>query len=129
MPPDGCLVPTAPLSVVVSEWLSQWNHDRPQTAGRFSSAYGDAVCPIRGVDWLADESGVPEGTIQRIVSQRSRGTELRIADALVQAIDRIDLFNDGDPPTLQIYANPSAPIADRLSCCGGSTTTLNGAGY
>jgi hypothetical protein len=129
LPPDGCLVPTAPLSAVVSEFVSRWNHDRPQTAGRFASPlYDDDVSPVRAFAWLAANSGVPEGTIQRIVQGRSQGTELRIAEALVcGALERPDLFYDGDPPTLPIYPNPSAPAIDRLSCCGGSMDSLNGA--
>lgn len=125
--PDGCLVPTAPLAVAVTAFLSDWNRDRPQTAGRFHAPADDPVTPIRGVAWLSTESGVPEDTIQRIVGLRSRGTELRIADALTQALERPDLFHDGEPPTLPIYPNPSAPRELRAACCGGSTaSSLNG---
>lgn len=117
---DGCLVPTEPLAAALNEFISHWNRERPQPGGRFASPGAEIVAPVRAYGWLAENSGVAEATISRIVGLRSRGTELRIADALVQAIERPDLFYDGEPPTLPIYPNPMAPAEDRL-CCGGST--------
>lgn len=69
--------------------------------------------------WLEQESGVKRATIQNIASARRRTTELRYADALVQALDRQDLFYDG---SLTIRPNPNAPAAARAACCGGSLT-------
>jgi hypothetical protein len=118
--PDGCLVPTEPLAHLVRGWVSDWNRDRPQTAGQFHADDDENLSPVRATAWLSENSGVPEATISRIMGRRSRMTELRIAEALVVgALERPDLFYDGEPPTLPIYPNPSAPIEARLSCCGG----------
>lgn len=120
---DGCLVPTEPLAAVLNEFISHWNQERPQRGGQFASPGEEVVSPVRAYGWLAENSGVAEATISRIVGLRSNGTELRIADALVQAIERPELFYDGEPPTLPIYPNPMASAADRISCCGGSIFT------
>jgi hypothetical protein len=113
--PDGCLVPTGPLAEILEAFLNRWKRDRPPTAGQFSSS--STVSPILGIQWLSAESGVSESTIQNIVDRRYRGTELRIAEALVVgALERPDLFDEA----LEVYPNPSAPAWARAECCGGS---------
>lgn len=63
---------------------------------------------------------VPTKTIENVLAGRHRLTELRIADALVAAVEQPEAFHDG---TLRILPNPNAAPAVRASCCGSS---LNG---
>lgn len=110
---------------MLQEYVSAWNRDRPATAGRFASPGDDSVSPVGAVSYIAeatkqsdpDGRGVPEKTIQNLVAARFPVTELRIADAVVSAIDRPHLFHDG---TLEIRQNPLASRKSLATCCGGS---------
>lgn len=101
---DGCVVETESLSALL--------------AGGSRS---------RSTAWLAEATrrqdplgvGIPEATIENVVSARFRTTELRIADALVAAIGRPEAFHDG---TLEVRPNPTASREARAACCGGSLT-------
>lgn len=73
------------------------------------------------VSWLAMETGLPKRTIQRVVAGTRQTTELRVADALVWAINQPQLFHDG---TLNIRPNPRARATERAQCCGGSDALL-----
>ena len=75
------------------------------------------------VSWLAQETGLPKRTIQRVVAGTRQTTELRVADALVWAIGKQQLFHDG---TLHVRPNPRARAAER-ACCGHQSDTLLGA--
>lgn len=120
--PDGCAVPTENLARVLKSFLEDWNRTRPSTGGhRTGNGNQTESVYVRGIAWLSLESGVPEWSIRIITSCRYRTTELRTAEALVAgALERPDLFYDGNPPTLPVVPNPTAPKADRLACCGGS---------
>lgn len=120
---------------MLRDFLASWNRDRPQTTGRFgpggTSSTAD-LTPVRGIAWLAAEATyaagrnsdgspryvVPEATIQNVVLCRYRMTELRVADAIVTALDKPEVWHDG---TLTVVPNPSAPRAAREACCAGST--------
>lgn len=73
------------------------------------------------VAWLVQETrrrsppGIPEATIEGVIGRRHRTTELRIADALVAAIDAPQAWHDG---TLKVRPNPRATPERRASCCG-----------
>jgi hypothetical protein len=104
---------------MLREFVSGWNRDRPgRTSGQFSAEVR-GVALVGAVEWLVSETGLREGTIERVLYARSATTELWMADALTQAIDRPFAFHDG---TLEIRPNPQAPRAARASCCGGSLT-------
>ena len=130
---DGCVVETEPLAHLVGGFVASWNRDRPPTGGRFSDRKArerrTEVSTLGAVSWLADQTrrsdpsglGIPPDTIQNVVSRRYRTTELRVADALVSAIGRPEVFHDG---TLTIRPNPSASRAAREACCGGSSGVL-----
>ncbi len=81
---------------------------------------------ISGVSELERRTGapniaspVPAAAIYRVLSAKSCTTELRIADALVAAIDLPEAFHNG---TLPIQPNPAASAAARAACCGSSLT-------
>lgn len=122
---DGCVVPTEPLSTLLQGFVADWNRDRPTSAGQFrgrGESRTAADTPISALRWLAQETGVPEGTIQNVIASggRYRHTELRVADPLVQAIGRVDVFHS-EPPGLPILPNPLASSEARSACCAGST--------
>lgn len=103
---DGCIVDTAPLAVVVRGFISSQGLEQ---AGR---------------RWLAERSGIHEDTIENIAAARSAVTELRVADALLTALERPDLLSDGKLPrntggTLEIRPNPRARKDLQASCCSG----------
>jgi hypothetical protein len=109
------VVETAALAGMLRDFVARWNNERPVTTGQFAGDRRCEVSPIGAVSWLAQETDLPKRTIQRVVAGTRRTTELRVADALVQAIERPDLFHDG---TLRIRPNPRAPARQRASCCG-----------
>lgn len=118
---DGCLVDSAGLAGMVTQFVDAWKRDRPSTAGRFAGAARlERVEAVSAVAWLATESGLSEETVVTLKSGRRRAVELRDADALVSAIGRPDAFHDG---TLRIRPNPRARPERRAECCSGS---LNG---
>jgi hypothetical protein len=102
-------------------FVRSWNRTRPRTAGRFDrTSVRVDVTPIGALAWLAQESGLPEKTVETVVAARNRTTELRVAEALVVgALQRPEAFQDG---TLEVRPNPLASKAARASCCGGSLT-------
>ena len=115
---DGCVVPTAPLSAAVTAFVKGWNRDRPPTAGRYSSARSSAsIEPVSAIEWLSTETRIPVGTLHRIRYNRSRLTELRVADPIVCAMNQTHLLYDG---TLPVIPNPKAKAELRAACCGGS---------
>lgn len=127
---DGCVVDSGPLAGLLSGFVDDWNRTRSADAGRFSKSLTKRteVSKVRALAYLSDETGVPEGTIEKLLHRdrrtgelapRTRTTELRIADPIVAAIGCIHAFHDG---TLDIKPNPQASPADRASCCGGSLT-------
>lgn len=129
---DGCVVPTEPLSHLLNGFVQQWKRTRPATRGRFRQRAEEraTVDPLGAVEWLALKTreqdptgrGIPEGTIQNIVSGgRYKHTELRVADPLIAAINMPEAFH-GNPPVLPILPNPSASKEARASCCGGALT-------
>lgn len=124
---DSCVVDTAPLAQLLQGFITTWNVSRPAVArggtsngGRFTPRAErpvEEVGMVSAVSWLAAETGVPESTIEKVARGRSKTTELRIADPLVQALDRPQAYHDG---TLTIRPNPLAPRTVRARCCGGS---------
>ncbi len=125
---DGCAVPTAPLSSLIYGFVSEWERGRPATGGQFSQRTGTELAraevgPVKALEWLAQETGIPVPTIENIMRKPKQRptTEYRYADAIVTALDRSDLFYDGRPPTLPVSPNPSASKAARANCCSGSS--------
>lgn len=123
---DGCVVESESLAGVLGPFISSWTRDRPQTGGRYSAGVEDtrdAAISMTATAWLSQEATrrcevpVTERTIEGIVNGRSKATELRVADALVAAIGRPDLFYDG---TLTVGPNPFAKPDAQRECCGGS---------
>lgn len=115
---------TEPLAQLLQGFVADWNRQRPsadQRAGRRFARpdSGESVALVGAVAWLSQETRLPEETISTVARARNRTTELYIADALVAALGRPEVFHDG---TLEIRPNPLAPRAARASCCGGSLT-------
>lgn len=67
------------------------------------------------VSWLAQQTSIPEGTIDNVVRRRRRTTELRTADALLAAIGKPEVFHTGE---IVIKQNPMT-----RQCCDGATLT------
>lgn len=124
---DGCAVETEPLARVVSRFVESWNKTRPPTGGHYSGR-NRARLPQRdtmsALDWLSQETGLKVTHLKSITVKRTRArssrpamTELRHADAIVNAIGVEHVFQDG---TLPILPNPRASKALRAACCSGS---------
>ena len=108
---------------MVRAFVQDWNRTRPPDTGRFTGngeiRTGDY---LGAVTWLAAETrrlGAPlsRDRIESVMKGTTRTTELRVADAIVQAIDRPFAFHDG---TLEIQPNPRAKAAAQAQCCGGA---------
>lgn len=128
---DGCVVPTEPLSTLLQGFVRDWGRQRPPVGGRFAARSGrrrrreveavpasDAPPPVSAVDYLAREAAVTAGQVERIIwsARRYPRTELRVADALLAAIERPDLLRE-----LPVEPNPMATATARAECCSGST--------
>lgn len=124
---DGCIVDAEPLADLLNGFVANWTRQRPNTAGRFSGRNErTAISPVGPISWLTAETrlsgrGVPRRTILALAAGRERAAELWVADALVTALDRPDLFHDG---TLTIRPNPAADRRAQAACCGGVGDTL-----
>lgn len=100
---DSYVVDAQPLAVALHSFVQGWSRTHPRDAAakdRVAARRPD-VQPISAVEWLTDESGVPQGTIQNFLRRdadgrpapRSRTTDLRIADALLTAVGRPDMLD------------------------------------
>lgn len=109
-------------------WVDRWDSTHDPSSGTTGRG-GDQ--DVRAVTILSERTGllaelagggvpVPKKTIENVLAGRSRHTELRIADALVAAVEQPEAFHDG---TLRILPNPNAAPAVRATCCGGSSLT------
>lgn len=101
---------------MIGNWVADWNRHRPPHRSGFGRREAEFVA---AVDWLADAAGMTREGVENIMKGRTSTTELRIADALLSAIDRADALAefDGRPADLPIQQNPRA-----RACCGGSLT-------
>jgi hypothetical protein len=132
---DGCVVDSAPLAGLLIPFIDEWTRRYPSVGGRYlrNGQRAETEMPT-ATGYLSAKSGVSERTIQNITrrdketgapSPSARTTELRIADPLVAAIDRTEVFFDG---TLPVHPNPRAHPTVRASCCSAPHThTLLGA--
>lgn len=131
---DGCVVDSAPLAGLLNGFVQEWNRTRSADAGRYKTTprhagrHRSEVAQVRVLEYLATETGLSEGTIEKLLhrdsrtgmlSPRTRSTELRIADPLVTVIGCPEAFHDG---TLTIRENRQAKAEDRAACCRGSLT-------
>lgn len=134
---DGCAVETALLSPLVAFFVDVWQRDRPATGGQFASGTAPRIVTITAYEWLEAAASVSQDMIEKIVRYRpdrrttSPFVELRVADRLVSAIGRPDVFYDGAPPTLPIIPNPRASaqaragcVRELAGCCGGSSSLV-----
>jgi len=120
---DPCVVETAPLSVALAHFVSEWRRERPSWRGQYNAgarvAAGD-VEPVSPYSFLAADTGRPEAEIRKVRNpNRYPLTELRTADALVGSLggEAATFFYDG---TLEIAPNPRSTSPARAECCGGS---------
>lgn len=123
--PDGCIVDTAPLSILLRDFVTGWKKTRPSTKGQFGAPAARVPGePLGAYTALAFHTGLRESDIKRVRNPgRHPVTELRVADALVGAIGNPGMFHDG---TLTVRPNPRAPADRRAECCGGSEHALTG---
>lgn len=117
---DACVVERESLTRVLGEFVEGWNRTHPdaQSGGRRHGTEGSLqAAAIGAVAWLSIETGIPVKTIQNITnttSSRSKFTELRIADALLMAIDKPHLLHNGTITVRPRYRSERA----RSLCCG-----------
>lgn len=118
---DGCVVDTEPLASLVTGFIRSWNTRHESRSGRFTGEQRrNDVDHVSAMAWLESETGVPRTTIQNIKLARYPTTELRVADALVAALDAPEAFHDG---RLTVRPNPAASAEARRSCrCGGASS-------
>jgi hypothetical protein len=106
-----------PLRQIVNRFVAEWRVQRPARAGQFAptGTKGDraSLTFVGAVDYLADNSGVPRGTIENITRSKSRSpvVPFDVADALVAAI--------GDPTPM--YDGTLQPTTRSNPCCSGSS--------
>lgn len=123
---DGCIVRTAPLAAVVTGFIDDWKRTRPHSSNpgqkRRSGELPDTAYGAE--EWLEYQTGCQGFPVSRdrirLITRTSapKTTELRVADALVGAIGRPELFHDG---TLEVEVNPRATLSAQRECerCGG----------
>lgn len=112
---------------MVAAFVQEWQRTRPATAGRFSVD----VSTITAYEWLEAEAGVSQDLVEKLSrwnpdrQTTSPVIELVVADRLMSAIGRTDVFYSG---ALPIIPNPRASGPARaacarelISCCSGST--------
>lgn len=122
---DGCVVDSQPLAGILIPFIDEWVRERPSTGGRFERGARTEVESVTATGWLSQETGISERTIQNLTRRDESGspapqaktTELRIADPLVAAVGRPEVFYDG---TLEIRENPLAKKNVRAACCSSS---------
>jgi hypothetical protein len=116
---DDCVVETAPLAGIVTEFIDRWRKERPTpNSGRLNATEDDSIV-MGAYEYLTEKSEIPVERIRSIQNAKRRQpvTELRVADALVAAAGRPEVFYDG---TLTIRARDGS----RGDCCGGSDSFL-----
>lgn len=119
--PDGCVVRTAPLSLIVREYMDNYRKKRPSLKGTFGYENITDVDPLTPLAALAFDTGLRENDIKKVMNPvRNPRTELHVADALVAAIGDPMMFHDG---TLEIKPNAKARPSRRAECCGHSSLT------
>lgn len=115
---------------MVRGFLTDWNRQHPSTTGQFGADEMSHVEHVRGIEWLAGESGVPAGTIEHVLAGRYRTTELRVADPLATTIGQPWEIAEGG--ALEPFPNPNAPRGVRggdggnCGCSGSSQLSLTG---
>lgn len=91
---DRYIVEAFPLlAEVIAAFIEDWNVHHPQIAGQWGLD-PDAPIPLRGTEWLAIETGLPEKYIQAIRRGHVTVVELVVFDRLSAALDAPDLIHD-----------------------------------
>lgn len=124
---DPCVVNAQPLAEMLQSFVMNWERTRPCTTGQFSSSGRADVSAIGAISWLHQETGLPKRTIQRLAAGQRKTTELRVADALVNALGLEHEFSELTG-SLQVMPNPRASASARAACCGipGDSGSLTG---
>jgi hypothetical protein len=111
---DPIVVLTNELAIVIERWIVEhraehgsqshgkgkdgwqvgkrieWMHDRPS----------EAMPETGAVPWLAEWSGVNERAIRRILQRETEHTSLGLADMIIQAMERADIWRNGELHTM-----------------------------
>lgn len=97
---DGCVVESAPLSLVLNGFVDVWQRTRPNDGYRGKKV---DVSTVKAVEWLSAASGVSERAIRDLMKLKRPTTDLVVADALIAAIGCPQVFYDG---TLEVRELP-----------------------
>lgn len=111
---DGCVVESRALSGLLHEFARSFSRRNPD-------APKDIVARSV-IKLVAERAGLAEGTVANLLTCDERGepcgryftTELWIADRIVTAIERPEVFYDG---SLTVWQNPAAKKRARRACC------------
>jgi hypothetical protein len=87
-------VATKPLAEFLTLWVKQQDWDR-------DVELADVISPIA---WLAQETGLTDRSIRRVLSLETKFTVLNRAEALLQAVGRPDLIAPGG--LIEVVPNP-----------------------
>jgi len=127
--PDICVVETGPLKTALEAYVIAWG--RTPAAIAWGRQTGNRPAASVALEQLARRTqeqdtvwglGVPVSTIWNLYLGKHRLTELRTADAILTAINRVDMFQT----SIVVLPNPNLPRRLRgeewLGCadCGGS---------
>lgn len=101
-PFDSEVVATADLAVVIKRWIK--DHDRSfVVVDELKGVWNDEI--FSGKLYLEEHSGISSRSITRITNCETKFTTFHLADKIVQAMERPDLWG----VELQVVKNPRLP--------------------
>jgi hypothetical protein len=100
------VVPTGQLAAVLREWSRRWLASYPK-------GYGDYMGPL---DWLQEQTGIPQRTLARITREETTVTRYSLAEKLLIAMDREHMLRDG---SILVGPNPYWSLEKYLRYMGG----------
>jgi hypothetical protein len=99
---DPLVVRTIELARVLDNWINEWRSERPlQIDENRWKQPGELF--MGAIETLSRHSGIPIRSIARVRRLETKWTNLHTADALLTAIERVELLSDG---TVNVVPNP-----------------------
>jgi hypothetical protein len=102
---DALVVYTADLSKYMIEWREKWLADRPlRRVSTGANAYGKLPLFVGPMQYLAQESGMSERSLNRVIACETKVTMYALAERIVLAMNMPGLISPGGP--IPVVANP-----------------------